>query len=276
MPLRFANARTDRLAVDMTGVTPTSLAGKSLDVIRGTTVFHGNRPTPLGELFTISGDGADLVWQFDGNASAVHSLGADMTAGEIRVAGPIGRHAGERMRGGRIEIAGNAGDFLGAEMAGGSIRVHGNAGDHVGAARIGSPRGMTGGTILIDGAAGQGVGARIRRGLIAIAGNAGDDLGHDMLAGTILVFGAVGSQCGAGMRRGTIGLFGPPPTPLPTYRLACRGSLPMLALIQRELQAAAFAPAAIEKLTRHVELHHGDFLQSGRGEILISAEILNS
>jgi formylmethanofuran dehydrogenase subunit C len=274
MPLRFANTRTDRLAVAMTGVTPTSLAGKSLDAIRKTPVFHGNRPTPLGALFTISGDGADLVWQFDGNASAVHSLGAEMTAGEIRVAGPIGGHAGERMHGGRIEIAGHAGDFLGAEMAGGAIRVRGNAGDHVGAARVGSARGMTGGTILVDGAAGQGVGVRMRRGLIAIAGNAGESLGRDMLAGTILVFGAVASPCGAGMRRGTIGLFGPAPTLLPTYRLACRGSLPMLALIRRELQAAAFAPAAIEKLAHPVELHHGDALELGRGEVLIAAETL--
>jgi formylmethanofuran dehydrogenase subunit C len=274
MPLRFANARTERLAVDMTGVTPTSLVGKSLDAIRKTPVFHGNRPTPLGELFTISGDGADLVWQFDGNASIVHSLGAEMMAGEIRVAGSIGRHAGERMRGGRIEIAGNAGDFLGAEMAGGAIRVRGNGGDYVGAARVGCARGMTGGTILVDGATGQGVGVRMRRGLIAIAGNAGESLGRGMLAGTILVFGAVASPCGAGMHRGTIGLFGPAPTLLPTYRLAYRGSLPMLALIRRELQAAAFAPAAIEKLAHPVELHHGDLLQLGRGEILIAAETL--
>jgi formylmethanofuran dehydrogenase subunit C len=255
----------------MTGATPTSLAGKSLNDIRGTSVFHGNRPTPLGELFTINGDGADLVWQFDGNASAVHSLGAEMTAGEIRVAGSIGRHAGQRMRGGRIEISENAGDFLGAEMAGGAIRVRGNAGDHVGAAPVGASRGMTGGTILIDGAAGQGVAARMRRGLIAIAGNAGESLGRDMLAGTILVFGAAGVHVGAGMRRGTIGLFGPAPTLLPTYRLACRGSLPMLALIQHELQAAAFAPAGIEKLANPVDLHHGDLLELGRGEILISA-----
>jgi formylmethanofuran dehydrogenase subunit C len=271
MPLRFANTRTDRLAVDMTGVTPTSLAGRPLDAIRKTTVFYGNRATPLGELFTITGDPADLVWQFDGNASTVHSLGADMTAGEIRVAGPIGRHAGERMRGGRIEIKGNAGDFLGAEMAGGVIHVHGIAGDHVGAARVGASRGMAGGTILIDGAAGQGVGFRMRRGLIAIAGNVGESLGRDMLAGTILVFGAAGVHVGAGMRRGTIGLFGPRPTLLPTTRLACRGSLPMLALIHRELRAAAFAPPALDKLTHPVELHHGDLLQLGRGEILISA-----
>jgi formylmethanofuran dehydrogenase subunit C len=276
MPLRFANTRTDRLAVDMTGVTPTSLAGKSLNDIRATSVFHGNRPTPLGELFTITGDAADLFWQFDGNASAVHSLGAEMTDGEIRVAGPIGRHAGERMRGGRIEINGNAGDFLGAEVAGGAIRVRGSAGDHVGAARVGSRRGMTGGTILIDGSAGQGVAARMRRGIIAIAGNAGESLGRDMLAGTILVFGAVGTHVGAGMRRGTIGLFGPVPTLLPTYRLACRGSLPMLALIKRELQAAAFAPPLLEKLTHPVELYHGDLLELGRGEILISAEILKA
>jgi formylmethanofuran dehydrogenase subunit C len=272
MPLRFANTRADRLAIDMTGVTPTSLTGKSLNDIRRTSVLHGNRPTPLGDLFTISGDGADLVWQFDGNASAVHWLGADMTEGKIRVAGSIGRHAGERMRGGHIDVKGNASDFLGAEMVGGAIRVRGNAGNHVGAARVGSPRGMTGGAILIDGSAGQAVGARMRRGLIAVGGDVGESVGRDMLAGTVLVFGAVGVHVGAGMCRGTIGLFGPAPTLLPTFRVACRGSLPMLALIHRELQAAAFAPDSLERLTRPVKLHHGDLLELGRGEILIGVD----
>lgn len=272
MPLRIANKRTDRLPVDMAGVTPTSLAGKSLDEVRRTSVLHGNAPTPLGDLFTFSGDGGDMRWGFEGDTSAVHSLGADMTEGEIYVDGPIGRHAGARMRGGLIAITGNAGDFLGAEMGGGVIRVDGNAGDHVGAGYVGSPRGMTGGTIFIGGNAGHHVGERMRRGMIGVAGSAGDWVGARMLAGSIFVFGHCGQHPGASMRRGTIGLFGPaPPTLLPTFRLACRAPLPMLGLARTQLQREAFAIDAVSRLVEPVALYHGDFLELGRGEILIAS-----
>jgi formylmethanofuran dehydrogenase subunit C len=271
MPLTFANVRSDRIAVDMTGVTPESLAGLSLDAVRQTCVPHGNRPVELGELFTIDGDGRDMRWRLEGDFSAVHALGAGTTTGEIVVDGPAGRRAGAGLRGGRLEVRENAGDWLGAEMRGGSICVRGDAGDHVGAALPGSSRGMTGGTILIDGAAGDDVGLRMRRGLIAVAGAAGDCLGMRMLAGTILVFGRCGLHPGASMRRGTIGLFADdPPALLPTFRLACEAPLPMLRLIAGELRRESFAVDQLARLQEPVALHHGDLLELGRGEILVA------
>ena len=150
-----------------------------------------------------------MTWRLEGDFSAVHALGAGMTAGEIVVDGPVGRHAGAGMRGGRLEVRGDAGDWLGAEMRGGVDPRSRRCGDHVGAAYAGSPRGMTGGTILIDGDAGDATSAcACAAALIAVAGAAGDWLGMRMLAGTILVFGACGVHPGAAMRRGTIGLFG--------------------------------------------------------------------
>ncbi len=269
MPLRIANTRSDRIAVDFAGITPETLAALSLSAVRKTTVRHGNRNVPLGELFEIGGQPDDMHWQLDGDFSAVHSLGAGMTAGEILVGGPVGRHAGAAMCGGRIEVRGAAGDWLGAEMRGGTIRVRGDVGNLAGAAYRGSPRGMTGGTILIDGAAGDEVGVRMRRGLIAVAGAVGDWLGMRMLAGSIFVFGECGAACGAAMRRGTIGLFGhQPPALLPTFRLACRAPLPMLGLAREELRRQAFAIEMLPRLTQAVELHHGDLLELGRGEIL--------
>ncbi len=272
MPLRFAKPPAQRIPIDMAGVTPATLAPLSLDEVRRTTVRHGNRPAELGELFTIDGDGRDLAWRLEGDFGAVHGLGAEMTAGEIVAEGSVGRHAGAGMSGGRIEVRGDAGDWLGAEMRGGAIRVHGDAGDFVGAAYAGSPRGMRGGEILIDGSAGREVGFRMRRGLIAVAGGAGEFLGLRMLAGTILVFGACGARPGASLRRGTIGLFGPEPTTLPpTYRLACTGRLPMLGLIERRLRQESFALDRLSTLSQSVALHHGDFLELGRGEILVPA-----
>jgi formylmethanofuran dehydrogenase subunit C len=272
MPLRIANSRTDGVAVDFAGLTPESLAGRSLAEVRRTRVFHGNARAELGELFDVDGDPRDMAWRLVGDFSAVHWLGAGMAAGEIIAEGPVGRHAGAYLSGGRLDVHGNAGDWLGAEMRGGVLRVRGNVGNHAGAAYAGSPRGMTGGAIHVDGAAGDGAGQRLRRGLIAVAGDVGDSLGDRMLAGTILVFGRCGARCGLGMRRGTIALLGPGPPPLPpTFHLASRISLPMLGLIARELRSADFAADQLDQLKQPVDLFHGDFLELGRGEVLIAS-----
>jgi formylmethanofuran dehydrogenase subunit C len=269
MPLRIANSRTDRLAVDMTGVTPDALQSSSIADVQRTLVVHGNRQAELGELFAIDGDPRDTIWRLAGDFGAVHNLGAGMTAGDILVDGPVGRHAGARMLGGRLDIRGDAGDWLGAEMRHGQIRVRASAGHHVGAAYLGSARGMTGGAILIDGDVGDLLGERMRRGLIAVAGHAGDWLGKSLLAGTILVFGNGGAHAGATMRRGTIGLFGPaPPTLLPTFRYASRAELSILRLLERRLCREEFALQQVVPLARPVELYHADFLNLGRGEIL--------
>jgi formylmethanofuran dehydrogenase subunit C len=131
---------------------------------------------------------------------------------------------------------------------------------------------MNGGVILIDGDAGHELGGRMRRGLIAAAGDVGDWTGLRMLAGTIVAFGGCGAYPGASMRRGTIGLFGrSAPTLLPTFRLACRTTLTMLCLVERQLREAAFAAATLARLGEPVELHHGDLLELGRGEVLISS-----
>lgn len=271
MPLVIANSRTDRVAVDFAGVTPDGLAPLSLDGVRKTRVRHGNRDAELGELFQVGGTPGDASWRLAGDFSAVHSLGAGMAAGEIHADGPVGRHAGAAMRGGRIDVRGDAGDWLGAEMQGGVIRVHGDAGDFVGSAYRGGRRGMTGGTILVDGDAGDEVGARMRRGLIAVAGAAGAWLGMRMLGGTILVFGPCGGGPGAAMRRGTIAVLGgEPPLLLPTYRLACRAPLPMLRLVGQQLRRESFAIDRLPRLALPVALHHGDLLELGRGEILLS------
>jgi formylmethanofuran dehydrogenase subunit C len=269
MPLRIANAPTDRIGVDWQGVTPNSLREKTLAEVQRTRVRRGNREVELGELFGITGDPAEMRWELEGDFSAVHHIGAGQTLGEIVVAGSIGRHAGAAMRGGRLEVYGGAGDHLGAEMRGGVIRVRGNAANHVGAAYPGSRRGMSGGTILIDGDAGSELGQRMRRGLIAVGGSAGPHLGMRMLAGSIFVFGACAEHPGVAMRRGTIGLFGNVrPTLLPTFRAGYRGPLPVLHLLEKHLHDEGFAVPRLRNLAGVIELFHGDLLEGGRGEIV--------
>jgi len=273
MPLRIANAPTDRIGVDWQGITPESLRGKPLASVQRTLIRRGNRKVDLGELFRITGDPPDMRWELEGDFSTVHHIGDGMTAGQIIVEGPVGRHAGAAMRGGRLEVRGGAGDHLGAEMRGGVIRVRGSAADHVGAAYAGSRRGMSGGMILIDGNAGSELGLRMRRGLLAVGGSAGPHLGRRMLAGSIFVFGSCGAYPGAAMRRGTIGLFGEaPPVLLPTFRAGYRGPLSVLHLLEKHLHDEGFAVPRLRNLAASIELFHGDLLEGGRGEIVAAAQ----
>jgi formylmethanofuran dehydrogenase subunit C len=270
MTLTIDNSRADRIGVDFDGITPEALAPLSLDEVRRTTVRHGNRPTALGELFRIDGSPSDLRWELTGDFSAVHGLGAGMTAGEIRVDGDIGRRTGAEMSGGGIEVRGSAGDWLGAGMRGGVIHLRGDGGSYVGAAIAGARRGMRGGTILIDGGAGDQIGSQMRRGLIAIKGDVGRGLGSRMLAGSIILFGRCGSHPGAGMRRGTIGLFArEAPVLLPTFRRGCRRPMEVLRLVAQRLRELNFAEEHLAGLSAEVELWHGDFLELGRGEIVV-------
>lgn len=271
MPLNLTNLADDSIPIEFAGLSPAGISAHSLDEVRRLPLRRGNGETQLGDIFQVDGTPADEAWLFAGDCRNIHGLGSNLTSGSIVVEGPIGQRAGVGMQGGQLEIRGDAGDWLGAEMHGGLIRVLGNAGSHVGAATAGAKRGMSGGTILIDGNVGGEAGLRMRRGLIGIAGSAGANLGYHMLAGTILVFGGCDGAPGTAMRRGTIGVFGTPrPTPLPTFKSGYRGPLPMLRLLESQLAAEAFAVERLPQLADAVELFHGDFLHSGRGELLLA------
>jgi formylmethanofuran dehydrogenase subunit C len=104
--------------------------------------------------------------------------------------------------------------------------------------------------------------------LIAIGGGAGDMPGFNMIAGTILIFGECGILPGAGMRRGTMGLFGPnPPALLPSFRYAATLRPQFVSLILQTLRSRCFG---FDESLLHSEfdLHHGDLVALGRGEVL--------
>src|SRR4030095_10736215 len=233
-------------------------------------IFQGNVKLPLAEFFAVSGDGGDDVHDWEGDLAGVHWIGTKMTAGRIGIHGHDRRHIGSEMRGGEIHVLGDAGDWLGGEMHGGLIHVRGRAGHLVGSAYRGSPKGMTKGTILVGGDVGNEIGHSMRRGLIAVGGNMEDLAGLNMLAGTILVFGESGIRHGAGMKRGTLAFLGKAPPLLPTFRRACRYRPEALHLIYRELRRHEFR-VPDELFTCSYDLFNGDFLEGGRGEILLRA-----
>lgn len=253
------------IPVEVYGVTPERVAGLSaLDVAKLPT-HHGNRATPLGELFDVAPSRlADL--HFAGDTRTVKGIGAGMAGGSVSVEGHAGMHAGAGMTGGTLTIDGGAGGWLGAEMRGGTIEVRGAVGDCCGAAYRGSRRGMTGGTILVRGDAGDAgdagdeLGLLMRRGLIAVEGDCGEFAGASMIAGTIIVGGRVGPRVGAGMKRGTIVAGAVEELP-PSFVYACDFRPSFLPLYRDRLPTRFLAGP--------VRCYRGDLLTGGRGEVLV-------
>jgi formylmethanofuran dehydrogenase subunit C len=269
MPLHFTLRRKTTVPLEVEGITPDAVRGKSLAEIEKIEIFEGNVKSRLAEFFAVRGDAADEVHEWEGELGGVHWIGAKMQSGRIIVEGNGGRHIGSEMRGGEIHVRGDAGDWVGGEMHGGLIHVRGKAGHLVGSAYRGSAKGMTKGTILIGGDAGNEIGHSMRRGLIAIGGSIGDLAGINMLAGSIFVFGDSGIRHGAGMKRGTIAFLGKTAPPiLPTFRRACRYRPEIMPLVYRHLLRLDFA-VSDELLTASYDLYNGDFLAGGRGELMI-------
>ncbi|MDG2382492.1 MAG: formylmethanofuran dehydrogenase subunit C [Pirellulaceae bacterium] len=269
MALEITYRNKCSVPVEVEGIVPDRLVGKELDEIRREPIFVGNEETTLGDLFDVAGDAAEPCIEWHGELAGVHWIGAKMKSGTVRIHGDVGRHVGSEMAGGEIHIFGAAGDWLGGELKGGLIHARGGAGHLVGAAYRGSRRGMTGGTILVEGGVGNELGHTMRRGLIVVGGGAGDLIGFNMLAGTILVLGEVGIRHGAGMKRGTIGFFGDDaPELLPTFKYACRFDSQALTLVYREVERLGYSlPPEVE--LAELSLYNGDFIEGGRGEILI-------
>lgn len=269
MSLQLTYKAETTVPVEIEGFTPTWAKDRTLAEIGQFEIFHGNQKLPLSEMFDLDGNASDLHFDFHGDLSGVHWIGAHMTEGEIEIHGPAGRHIGSEMSGGKILVHGDAKGWVGAEMHGGLIHVQGSAGHLVGAAYRGSTKGMTGGTILIDGDVGNEVGLTMRRGMIAVGGRAGDVLGFNMIAGTVLVFGECGIRPGAGMRRGTLGLLGPnPPSMLPSFRYACTARPQVLPVMFNELRSHGFSIDE-ELLAAECNVFNGDLVALGRGEILV-------
>ena len=268
MSLKLKYTGQTTIPVEIEGLTPDRARAWPLADVEKFEIFHGNEKLPLAEFFDVSGDASDGRFEFEGDLSGVHWIGAGMTEGEIRVAGNAGRHVGSEMSGGAIHVEGDAGGWVGAEMHGGLIHVRGKAGHLVGAAYRGSDRGMTGGTILVDGDAGNEVGLTMRRGLIAIGGRCGDMTAFNMIAGSVFVFGESGIRPGAGMRRGTIAFFGEAPPLLPSFKRGAKYDPLFLRLAFSELKSLGFNSLNGGPPTDLVT-YHGDLIEGGRGEILV-------
>ncbi len=271
MPLTLKLIQESSIPLEVDFLQMETVREQTADEVKTTLIQRGNEQHPLGDFFDVTGDAKEdetMIWQ--GDCSKVKLIGTHLKSGTIRVEGNAGMHLGAEMTGGSIEVFGDAGDWVGAEMHGGRIHVHGNAGHLVGAAYRGAAKGMTGGEILIDGNAGNEIGQSMRRGTIVIGGRSGDAPGYNLIAGSIFLFGKSGIRPGAGMKRGTIAYLGEeePPRLLPSYKFAGSFKPTFMRFYLLQLRDMGFnIPDSYFDIT--YKRYRGDFLELGKGEILI-------
>jgi formylmethanofuran dehydrogenase subunit C len=244
-------------------LAPDRLAALGAAEIERLEVWHGNRRSAVGDLFTVAGAASDDV-RIEGDLRRVSGLGTGMAGGRLTIAGDAGPHTGAEMAGGELVVEGDAGDLAGVGMRGGRLVVRGSAGRRLGGAHPGERAGMRGGEILVHGDAGDEAGAGL---LIAVAGRTGDAAGLSALAGTIVAFGALGAHPGAGMRRASIVAMTEPGL-LPTYARACTYRPPFLRLLLRRLRDLGL-PVTDAQIEGRYTRWSGDGLELRRGEILI-------
>lgn len=248
-------------------ITPDYFLGKTANEISVLPLLYGNERVPLGDFFSIFGDGSAEI-TIEGDLRRVKWIGARMTQGRITIHGDVGMHLGSCMQGGEIIVYGNVDNWAGAEMKGGLIHIRGNAGHGLGGAYRGSPRGMNRGIIVVTGNAGNEVGAVMRRGIIAVGGEIGEFAGAFMIAGNIFVFGRLGARAGAGMKWGSIVALGEVTEILPTFRYSCRYQ-PVFLRPYLHALASFGLPVTEVHLTGQYRRYCGDLASLGKGEILV-------
>jgi len=253
--------------IDMSPLTPDTLAGKSAAGVAAIELHCGNRRLRTDALFDIAGDdAADIVIQ--NSCGKLDFIGSHMKSGRITVHGGAGSWLGFQMKKGEIILNGDADAYAAAELAGGMLLVNGNVGDFLASAQPGNRKGMKGGLVIVSGNAGDRVGDQMRRGIVLIEGNVGAYCASRMLAGTIGVMGSVGDYVGYGMRRGTLLLFSTPRLPA-TLQDCGSHTLPFLNLMFKSFQGLPSKFAGINK--NRVRRYAGDLANDGKGEILVFA-----
>ncbi len=268
--LRFTLRHSPPSAIDVSGLRPSALAGRTRKEIAAIALQGWNEAWQVGDLFAIRGDDASRI-VIDGADDRLIRAGAGLEGGELTIVGVAGDYTGEAMRGGSITVRGDAGDYVGAGMRAGRIEVTGDAGAFAGSGRAGELRGMSGGAIVVRGRVGDRAGDRMRRGLLLVEGAAGDYCAARMLAGTLVVLGRVGIMPGYLMRRGTL-LFDEPRTQLPpTFNRNGRHDLLAIRLLLESLSGHG---RAFRQFARAGPFGRwlGDLGCDGKGEVLIARE----
>jgi len=251
-------------SLDVSGLIPSRLSGKSVTEIQKMPLGEGRASIAAGDIFDVAGaDTGDL--RFLGDCKRLDFIGARLDSGRILVEGDAGSFSGMAMTGGMLTIAGSAGNYAGASMTEGVLKIEQNAGDFTGGALPGETAGMRGGLIVVRGKAGDRAGDRMRRGTIFVAGDAGDYAASRMVAGTLAVLGKVGAYPGYLMKRGSIVLRQQTALPANFIDGGLQDYL-WVRVLARFL--AGHGVEGVEALGSQARRYSGDIATGGKGEIL--------
>lgn len=257
--------------LDMRGVLPEVLSGQSAKQVGSLALQLGRERALIEELFdieTIDGDTMEIRRA----SPLMFNVGADMSAGSLKVTGSVGDFTGAGMTGGSIHVSASTGQLCGAGMSAGEIHIGRDAGDWLGASLPGSLTGMAGGSIYVRGNAGTRAGEKMRRGTLVIEGNCDSLCGASMIAGTIIVLGECGPGAGTRMRRGTILLRQRPGRLDAGFRSSGQLHMPILQLMFRTLPREFPRLKSLRKHTAVAERIVGDLAVAGKGEIIVLAD----
>ena len=264
------------IPVEAEVISPTVVAGMSLEEVQGLNVYQGKVRLTLADHFDVGGEvaatPAEQMIVVDGDAPHVKYMGAAMDAGALVVKGDAGMHTGSQMAGGTLTVEGRAADWAGAEMKGGVLRIEGDAGHLLGAAYRGSSEGMTGGCILVGGGVGSEAASFMRRGMIVVMGDTAPFTGVHMNGGEILVFGRAGRRLGAQAKGngGFMACLGGAEELLPTYKYDTTYTPIFMRLYLRQLAETLNVDEALRYLDKPLRRYRGDLAVGGNAEILIA------
>ncbi|MGE0024050.1 MAG: formylmethanofuran dehydrogenase subunit C [Hyphomicrobium sp.] len=266
--LSFNLRAAPTIALDLSALIPSKLAGLSLGDIARLPLGAGADDPAAGDVFDIAGTPGDTI-VISGGSPLLDYVGAGLDGGTILVGGAVGAYAGRGMKAGKIEIAGDTGAYLASTATGGLVHVKGSAGDFLGGTRPGDRFGMLGGMVLVEGSVGQRAGERMRRGVVIARGKFGPAAGSRMVGGTLWTEAGFGPRPGPLLRRGT--LIGPSVDEvLPTFADCGRIDPVILAILSRYVAGVLgrLAPKALPPMVRKLA---GDQATIGKGEILLTA-----
>ncbi|MGA8170677.1 MAG: formylmethanofuran dehydrogenase subunit C [Methylocystis sp.] len=267
-PLLFALRQEPSQRLDLSGLTPDRLVGRTQKEIESIAIGTTKVDARVGDVFKVR-VGDPHVTHFEGGSERFDLLGAKLLPGfEIHVEGDVGAQLARGAQGGTIAVAGDAGAFVASGMTGGHIAIHGDCGDFLGAPLAGEIAGMAGGRVVVGGNVGERAGDRLRRGIIIVEGDAGADLGSRAIAGTIIALGVVAGRIGYLNKRASLvlaqgGDFGP------TYVDCGAHHFTFARLFSRAL--AEDSRRASRLLSQKLRRFAGDTAVYGKGEILTPA-----
>lgn len=244
--------------VDLTGVLPGASDLERLSI------GYGFRRVALGELFSVSGSGAERL-TIAGGSPLLDRVAAGLTSGELVVDGDVGAELAKGATGGSVVVNGSAGAYAASELAGAHVTISGDVGERLGAAGDGARRGLSSGTVVVGGSAGLRAGERQRGGVIVVKGDVAEGAATDLIAGTFAVGGALRGLAGRGMKRGTL-LLRSAEGLSSGFADAGEHDLVMLRVLVR--RSEALAELFGEGLTR-ARRFAGDLNVAGKGEALI-------